>query len=899
MSALWKLLLISFAVATFCHGATLTGVVKDPAGKVIPNVPIELRNQATGQQTTVQTDGAGRFQFTGLAPDQYSLKVAASGFQTENRTLNLVENAAGELEIQLKIAELVQEVEVSGKGRALANSDSNYRRLRNAVPETTFQVENLTLTRDVGTLTLRKGSVTFTPAVLGRVTTGVFVGEAEFALEPLLPIEKRYLVSLTQKESVKEKFNEAVFVFTDETCQEIQRDGHASATDPRAADVLRQLRNRLRHRPDQPRSMVEALLTSESMDNVEADTLADLYNPKHVGFFTAYISGAKHGDLRFHVRPGGAMLSLPSPEEAALINVEPQGTEDGIWYLSHYASEMKSGTASSSEDKRTIAAENYRIETAIGKNDHLSAVAEMRFRAVAGGDRLIKFGLLPALRVTRVSMPGGREVAYIQEDRKQDGSLYVVMPEPMEKGGAYQLVIEYEGDRVIHKAGGGNFSVGARTSWYPSVNAFNDRAKFDLTFKVPKSYTLVSVGNLVKEWKEGDFAATQWVSDVPLPVAGFNYGTFTRKEVRDEATKYLIQGYATAELPDYLKGAEAIGGMTPSRLTDQALVETQNAIRLYTHWFGPAPYGRIAITQQPEFNFGQSWPGLVYLPLSAYLDSTQRWQLMGRISTSLAEFVQEVTPHEVAHQWWGHMVGWASYRDQWLSEGFADFSAGLYLQATEKKPDKYLAYWERAREMILEKNNFGRSANDAGPLWLGMRLDTYRNGSAYRKLIYPKGGYVLHMLRSMMFDPATGDEAFIKMMHDFVDSNSGRNASTESFKAVVDKHMKPSMDLEGDGKANWFFREWVYGTEIPRYKLAYNLQQDQDGKWALDGSLTQSEVSDNFRMIVPLYGEFSGHLRRIGQIRVSGNATVPIKVRFPEKPKRLMINAYHDVLEMK
>src|SRR5260221_10266455 len=103
-------------------------------------------------------------------------------------------------------------------------------------------------------------------------------------------------------------------------------------------------------------------------------------------------------------------------------------------------------------------------------------------------------------------------------------SLPVIMLEPMTAGGDYRLVIEYAGDRVIHKAGGGNFSVGARTSWYPSVNAFGDRATYDLTFKVPKDYTLVSVGKLVKESREGDFAVSQWVSDVPLAVAGFNYG---------------------------------------------------------------------------------------------------------------------------------------------------------------------------------------------------------------------------------------------------------------------------------------------------------------------------------------------------------------------------------------
>src|SRR5262249_38879160 len=159
--------------------------------------------------------------------------------------------------------------------------------------------------------------------------------------------------------------------------------------------------------------------------------------------------------------------------------------------------------------------------------------------------------------------------------------------------------------------------------------------------KVPKKYTLVGVGKKAKEWLEGDFAASQWVSDIPLAVAGFNYGQFKKKELLDDATKYGIEGYATSDLPAYLKGAESIGGMSPVLLPGNGLTEAQNSLRIYTHWFGAAPYGRIAITQQPQPFFGQSWPTLVYLPIMSFFDSTQRWQLMGGISTGLTEFIQE------------------------------------------------------------------------------------------------------------------------------------------------------------------------------------------------------------------------------------------------------------------
>lgn len=70
--------------------------------------------------------------------------------------------------------------------------------------------------------------------------------------------------------------------------------------------------------------------------------------------------------------------------------------------------------------------------------------------------------------------------------------------------------------------------------------------------------------------------------------------------------------------------------------------------------------------------------------------------------------------------------------------------------------------------MVLDKNEFGVNANDAGPLYMGLRLNTLKNPGAYRKLVYPKGSMVLHMLRSLMWNPQTGDQDFIVMMHDFV-----------------------------------------------------------------------------------------------------------------------------------
>jgi aminopeptidase N len=292
----------------------------------------------------------------------------------------------------------------------------------------------------------------------------------------------------------------------------------------------------------------------------------------------------------------------------------------------------------------------------------------------------------------------------------------------------------------------------------------------------------------------------------------------------------------------------------------------------------------------------------VYLPISAYIDSTQRWMLFGRIDTKFTGFVQEVTPHEVAHQWFGHSVGWASYHDQWLSEGFAEFAAGLFLQQAvgPKWQKDYLDFWERQRTRILEKNSFGISPNDAGPLWLGLRLESPRSERAYQGVTYSKGAYVLLMLRSLMYADQSSsgdpDQAFIDMMHDFMESHRDSSASTESFKAIAEKHITKQMDIQQNGRLDWFFNEWVYGTQVPRYHFKYDVQPD-GGKVKVRVEITQSEVDDHFAMFVPVFADFGKGMVRLGQVGVLGNSTRTAIFNMDRQPKKVALNAYKDVLE--
>jgi aminopeptidase N len=260
-----------------------------------------------------------------------------------------------------------------------------------------------------------------------------------------------------------------------------------------------------------------------------------------------------------------------------------------------------------------------------------------------------------------------------------------------------------------------------------------------------------------------------------------------------------------------------------------------------------------------------------------------------------------VTSHEMAHQWWGHTVGFNSYRDQWMSEGFAEASASIYLQILEQNPQKFLAFWKDEHELLTERDAQGFRGIDAGPVTMGYRLNNTRAGeNITRHLIYPKGAFILHMLRMMMADNRTGDQNFKEMMRDFVKTYSGKSATTEDFKAMVEKHMTPEMTQIGAGKMDWFFDEYVYGTALPSYTLNSSFDIGPDGDVVLTVKLAQSNVDEHFSMLVPVYLELAdGRVARLGRVRMIGNSSIEQKVPLKglkEKPRRAMLNYMADVL---
>jgi aminopeptidase N len=246
--------------------------------------------------------------------------------------------------------------------------------------------------------------------------------------------------------------------------------------------------------------------------------------------------------------------------------------------------------------------------------------------------------------------------------------------------------------------------------------------------------------------------------------------------------------------------------------------------------------------------------------------------------------------------WWGHRVSWKSYHDQWLSEGFAEFSGLLYVQFRQNIKE-YLNQIRRLRQQIGTRDIRNHVYESVGPVWMGRRVASSESPGAYQPVVYRKGGYVLHMLRMMLFDPRNQnpDQRFQAMMQDFCKTFDNKAASTEDFKAIVEKHMTPSMDIEGNHRMDWFFRQYVYGMGIPQYSFRYLVEEAGEGKWKVSGSVAREGVPDGWMDVLPLYLHRGSGSVRLGFLTAT-KPQAPFDFLLPFKPEKISLNDNEDIL---
>jgi hypothetical protein len=782
-----------------------------------------------------------------------------------------------------------------------ANANAYYQQLRSLLPGgEVITVNNLELRRDAGVFTFKHGNVAFYGEVNGKITGAVFNGEGHFHLTPPTIQERHSLEILNKSSEFDEDFDHVEMRFTDETAAELRK---ASAGKGEASSAYSSEAHNL-----------QGLLREKLKDNLDLRLLEDVLSPAQGRFFEAVIHGKKNSHLIFTVDPHGA--SGVEPEEISLLNWNDWGGT----YLSafHQSSDAARGGGKGNEKNETFGIDNEDLDISIERGGLVTGLATVHLTANQDGVAVVPLSLYRTLRVSDVKAEKGEALDYIQEKKDEDADFGVVLARPLKKGESTTIRISYGGKNVVENEGGDNYYPIARESWYPNGSSgMGDYATYHMMFHVPKGLNLIATGTKVRESTEGKITTSEWKTEVPLPVVGFNLGKFAMKEAKVEGKQggtLTIDAYANINPPNMFSELDHDSHLptsNSSRRSDEGPVESINttsmlatqlsqgevAAKLYTGYFGPVPFNHIALTQQFACNYGQSWPMLVYLPICGFLDQTQQ-HFLG-LNPELM-YWKVVTPHEVSHQWWGQTVGFRSYRDQWMSEGFADASASIFLQLTQHKPDEFHEFWKQERKLIVEKNAMGFRPIDVGPVTMGFRLSTEKTGfNIYQNLVYPKGAYILHMIRMMMWSSDDGDQSFMDTMHDFVASHRLQAATTEDFKATVEKHMDRQMDLDGNHRMDWFFNQYVYGMDLPTYHFESQLTKEGDAT-TVHFKLTQSGVPASFKMIVPVYLELTdGRTTHLGMLTIVGDSTYEKTMQLPKYPspiKRVMINYNYDVL---
>ncbi len=244
------------------------------------------------------------------------------------------------------------------------------------------------------------------------------------------------------------------------------------------------------------------------------------------------------------------------------------------------------------------------------------------------------------------------------------------------------------------------------------------------------------------------------------------------------------------------------------------------ALQFFQQMYGPPPTASIYATEIPDLH-GEAFPGLVHLSYVTF------------VQTGNDGSDEAFRAHEVAHQWWGIGVDYASYRDRWLSEGFADFSGLWFMQVARKDPAPYFAMLRTWKTSILDRSE------KAGPISLGHRVGISPDYNDYQIIVYEKGAWVLHMLRTLMLDmKAMRDDRFQATMQDFYTTYKGGSASTDDFQRIVEKHVGQSMA--------WFFDEWVRGTAIPTYDVTWTINPAPENKYQVHLKVVQQDVPEDF-----------------------------------------------------
>lgn len=757
-------------------------------------------------------------------------------------------------------------------------------------PSKLAQVNNIVIERDRVKITLTSGTIQFGQPVNGLVFAAAFRGAGVLQVTPPNALEVQQLKVHAGADALNIAFTEATFTFSDGLFEELS--AKLQWTPGADAKLAELYASRSKEREDAEGETVPRIFKSILSGDRKrtAYFLADL-KPEHGGWMEVTADALHHEEIQV-----GRWIDLGAARHL------------DVWTQFAAGNRRLSQVWANPSERADFLIRGYEIDSNVQDNAELHATARVDLEHLAAGERVLLFFLDANLRVDSVKDAKGTALTFFQprepKDRLQSYGDYVaiVLPEPAKVGDREKVEFHYGGKRIIQKVGSGNFFCES-FGWYPALrDSFATRTPFKLNFRSPKKYTLVATGSKVSDTTDGNLSVTTWQSDIPLAVAGFAFGDY--KVVTEKVGEIEVNIYANKQPDDFLADVQryadsrdsgmAMGNLTASAMAGKIATEIGNNLRVFEAYFGPFPYKHLAVTNIPG-SYGQGWPGLLYLWVVSFLDESQIHNLRIHDQTGVGDFFRA---HETSHQWWGHRVGWKSYHDQWMSEGFAQFSGNLYVEYRQGRK-QYLDRLRLDKRDLFNRDEKNRTYESIGPVWMGRRLAFSTSPRAYDTVVYRKGGYVLHMLRMLLWDShsQTPDHVFMETMKDFTSTYDNKPASTEDFQAIVEKHAPPGLIVQQGQGLNWFFRQYVYGTGMAHYDFKYSVEAAGEGKWKISGSITQSEAPDGWIDKLPLYIVSGKNTARIGLLTAGGgNKTTPFEAVIAVKPDKLILNANEDIL---
>ena len=265
----------------------------------------------------------------------------------------------------------------------------------------------------------------------------------------------------------------------------------------------------------------------------------------------------------------------------------------------------------------------------------------------------------------------------------------------------------------------------------------------------------------------------------------------------------------------------------------------------------------------PQLSFGQSPQGFVQLSGTAFLSQ----------ATTESDFIHGFLSHEFAHQWWFHQVGMASEDDEWLSESFAEYASGIFVNEYQGP--------KRFQRTLQEWKQNARVGEPEAPISAANMLSGPNAERQRTSLLYSKGPYVMHMLRVQL-----DDDVYIKVMRSVQETYRNKDISTEMLIREISR-------VTG-ADYTYFFDQWFWDVGIPKFRYSWRSEKQPDGKFLIVVHVGQEDKNRIKRVLMPIHLHFKD--KTIPQYKPVVQQEQDIKLMSPAEPKDVTLDDDHTLL---